>query len=83
MSSRGSRGLLSCITILGLILVSLQVRAQGHVTQHFSDFWIGLNVEARVSKHWSLLSESELKRKEFMAEPNAIFACLGVQYHIA
>jgi|GEM_PF-4600940 len=61
----------------------MQVRAQEPVTQHFSDFWIGLNVEARVSKHWSLLSESELKRKEFMAEPNAIFACLGVQYHIA
>jgi hypothetical protein len=52
------------------------------VTQHYSDFWLGLNVDLRLHKRWTLLAEGELKRKEFMAEPNAVFACLGLQYHI-
>ena len=83
MISRGSGGPFSFIITLVLVLVSLHGLGQKRVVQHYSDFWIGLNTEFRIADRWSLLTEAELKRKEFMAEPNAIFACVGVQYHIS
>lgn len=84
MTAKGARALGLWFTTLVLFYLPSGSKAQspGSFSQHYSDFWIGLNVDLRLNKRWSLLTESELKRKDFMASPNAFFACLGVQYRI-
>lgn len=85
MTAPGANALRLWVTFLILFCLPSGSEAQSAkpVSQHYSDFWIGVNADMRVHKKWSLLTEAELKRKDFMASANAIFACLGAQYHIA
>lgn len=85
MTAKGANALGLWFTILTVFCLPAGSVAQSSkpVSQHFSDFWIGINTDLRVHKKWSLLTEAELKRKDFMASANAFFVCLGMQYHIA
>jgi hypothetical protein len=73
-------------TLLLVMLSWLSAGAQstgGKTVEHFSDFWSGFNFSLRVSPHWGLVAEGELRRKEFLAQPNVYFIDAGVQYHFS
>jgi Protein of unknown function (DUF2490) len=53
----------------------------GKEVRHYSDFWSGYNFSLRTSPHWGVIAEGELRRKEFLAQPNVYYLCAGLQYH--
>jgi hypothetical protein len=84
MPSMRKTVLIFCTFLTWLLISFGTCSAQTNVdksTKHYSDFWGGFQFDLRLSRRWGLIGEGELRRKDFMAEPNVYLADVGAQYH--
>ncbi len=84
MTAPGPSTLLIRFAVFALLCIPMKVAAQASALhpRHYSDFWSGVNIDLKLDHRWTVFTEGELKRREFMAKPYGEFVCLGVQYRV-
>lgn len=73
----------SVILFFTLAILSVTINAQqAREVQDQNHFWWSLNTNAKLSKHWSLITDLHIRRTNFLQNNNFYFARAGVGYAV-